>query len=229
MTSTSIDALRLTVMGSGDTLELNSPRTIIAGYTGRDEDAVREHIDELAAIGVTPPPQVPMFYTVEPASVTTHRELPVPGPHTSGELEPVMIRHDNQWFLGIGSDHTDRNLETVDIGDSKRACPKPVGTTVVAIDDWRTFDWDHCHAHALVDGQDYQDGSLAGLRLPHELLTTLEENLGDDGNDLIVFAGTIPLLSGTFVYGTTWEFTLTLPDGTALTHTYITTASTEEK
>ncbi|WP_397517462.1 MULTISPECIES: DUF2848 family protein [unclassified Rhodococcus (in: high G+C Gram-positive bacteria)] len=35
-----------------------------------------------------------------------------------------------------GSDHTDRQLATVDIGDSKRACPKPVGPRVVEIADW---------------------------------------------------------------------------------------------
>src|SRR5690606_30439461 len=39
-------------------------RAIIAGYTGRDRASVQAHIDELAAIGIPPPPQVPMFYPI---------------------------------------------------------------------------------------------------------------------------------------------------------------------
>ena len=35
---------------------------VIAGWTGRDEAALRKHIEELAAIGVKPPKTTPIFY-----------------------------------------------------------------------------------------------------------------------------------------------------------------------
>src|ERR1700742_3311801 len=35
---------------------------IVAGWTGRDEAALRHHIEELAAIGVPRPSSVPVFY-----------------------------------------------------------------------------------------------------------------------------------------------------------------------
>lgn len=222
MTGTGTQVLSFTIAGSTETLTFDTVRTLVAGYTGRDEAAVRHHIDELAAIGVSPPPEVPMFYPVEPSTVTSRPEAAVSGPETSGEVEPVLLRFGGRHFVGIGSDHTDRNLETVDIGDSKRACSKPIGATVVEIPSWEELDWDSCRARSWVDGELYQDGQLSGLRTPHQLLDILSDRIGDNGEDLICFAGTLPLLNGTFVHGTRWDLELTLPDGIVLTHTYST-------
>ncbi|MBC3190367.1 DUF2848 family protein [Pseudonocardia sp. C8] len=213
-------ALVLTVLGTDETLHLTDFQAVVAGYTGRDEDAVRHHIDELAAIGVPEPPEVPMFYTVAAESVTTAPHIEVSGGDTSGEAEPVLVRHDGRWYLGIGSDHTDRERETVDIGDSKRACPKPVATHVVPVPDWDGLDWDATTMSSWVDGDAYQDGSLAKLRRPAGLVALLGERGLDQERDLVCFAGTVPLLTGTFVAGTTWHLRLALPDGRTLTHTY---------
>lgn len=222
MTATTTDVLTFEILDSAEILSLPNIRTLVAGYTGRDEAAVQHHIDELAAIGVSPPPQVPMFYPVELATVTTARQTTVTGAHTSGEVEPVILRHNGRYFLGVGSDHTDRELETVDIGDSKRACPKPVGRKVVEIADWDSFDWDACAARSWVDGVLYQEGTLGNLRTPGNLLRTFAERLGDSGEDLLCFAGTLPLLNGKFTPGHIWDIELTLPDGRTLTHTYTT-------
>jgi len=222
MTGTTTRVLTLTVLDTSEQLHFDAVRTLVAGYTGRNEAGVRHHIEELAAIGVAPPPQVPMFYPVEAPTVTTTTRTPVTGTDTSGEIEPVIIRHHGRFFLGVGSDHTDRRLETVDIGDSKRACPKPIGSTVVEISDWSTFDWDACHARSWVDGRLYQDGTLAALRTPRNLLQILSERLGDSDEDLLCFAGTLPLLDGKFTPGVRWDLELGLPDGRTLTHTYTT-------
>lgn len=223
MTETLTDLPTWTVLGSGEPLRLTGARTLVAGYTGRDEAAVRHHIEELAAIGVAPPADVPMLYPVGAETVTTAAHTPVPGPDTSGEVEPVLLRHGGRWYLGVGSDHTDRALETVDIGESKRVCAKPIGATVAEIGDWAEFDWDACRARSWVDGKLYQDGTLAALRTPADLLGVIAARLGDDGRDLVCFAGTLPLLDGLFTPGERWELELTLPDGRVLTHTYTTT------
>ncbi|VFA96907.1 DUF2848 family protein [Nocardia cyriacigeorgica] len=223
MTHTVTDLLTVTVSETGETLRFDGARAVVAGYTGRDEAAVRHHIDELAAIGVAPPENVPMLYRVGAATVTSAAATQVPSADTSGEVEPVILRHQGRYFLGVGSDHTDRTLETVDIGESKRVCAKPIGPQVVEIGDWSAFDWDGCRARSWVDGRLYQDGTLAALRTPGDLLAIVTERLGDDGSDLICFAGTLPLLDGRFTPGTRWDLELTLPDGRALTHTYTTT------
>lgn len=213
--------LVLRVADTGETIELGRFRAVVAGYTGRDAAQVQHHIDELAAIGVAPPPQVPMVYPMPDGAVTSAAELSVTGDNTSGEVEPVLIRHAGRFYLGVGSDHTDRTLETVDIGESKAVCPKPIGETVIPIEDWSGFDWDHCLVRSTVDGAVYQEGTLAGLRRPDELWAIVAERLSlADDEDVVCFAGTLPLIDGAFVPGHDWGLRIAVPDGRILTHTY---------
>lgn len=222
MTTTETGRIVLHPVGMTSQLVLSDYRSIVAGYTGRDEQQVRHHIEELAAIGVSPPTQVPMFYRIPANALTTAAAVRVGGDNTSGEIEPVLIRHGGRNYLGIGSDHTDRTLETVDVGDSKRACPKPIGIDVVEVADWSRFDWDNCRARCWVDGNLYQDGTLAALRPPAALLDILYRQHSDfAAGDFVCFAGTVPLQHGEFVAGRQWELELALADGRELRHTYI--------
>jgi hypothetical protein len=212
----------------GAPITLRPRRLVVAGYTGRDESAVRAHIAELAAEGIAPPPRVPMLYDLDPGLVTTATAVTVGGSWTSGEAEPVLIRHAGRWYLGVGSDHTDRDLERADVARSKAACPKPVGPGLVALpsDVARGgFDgsWDAIAVRSTVDGTPYQEGTLAALRPPSDLLGVLADGLADDNpvDDLVVLGGTVPLLTGSFRFGTTWTVALTGP-GLDLSHTYTT-------
>src|SRR5699024_5805946 len=168
--------LLLEVLGTEEIIHLDSFDAVVAGYTGRDKAQVQEHIDELAAIGVAPPPQVPMFYEVDSETVTTQANVDVDSEFTSGEVEPVYIRHKGQFYLGIASDHTDRHVETENIGDSKRACPKPISATVLKVDDIELLDLDDCLVECYVDGLLYQQGRLSGLRAPGEVVRLLQES-----------------------------------------------------
>jgi hypothetical protein len=213
--------LRLTVSATAETLDIRPARLIVAGYTGRDQDAVAAHIAELAAIGVPAPATVPAFYDLDPALLTPDAAVGVPSPDTSGEVEPVIIRHGGRHFLGVGSDHTDRELEKTDIAGSKAACPKPLGTTVVELPaDLAEFDWDAVQVSSDVDGAPYQRGFLAALRTPADVLGRLAAALPDTDGDLVMFGGTLPLLAGRFVFGRAWNLRLELADGTVLGHAY---------
>jgi 4-hydroxyphenylacetate 3-monooxygenase len=202
------------------TIVLLSPRLIVAGYTGRDEASVRAHIDELAAIGVPAPDSVPEFYDLDPALITTDAVIPVASDGTSGEVEAVLVRHRGQFFLGVGSDHTNRDLERTSIFDAKAACPKPLGRVVVALPVLAETDWDSMTSESEVDGVAYQGGELSSLRPPPEILARLTERLGDFDEDLVLFCGTVPLLAGQFVAGTHWTLVLHVSKGIALTHSY---------
>jgi hypothetical protein len=79
---------------------------------------------------------------------------------------PLYIRHNGKSYLGIASDHTDRDLEAEDIGASKQACPKPVSGQVIAVDSLDGLSLDGCTARSWVDGKLYQEGSLDGIRTP---------------------------------------------------------------
>lgn len=213
----------------GASVPLRPARLVVAGYTGRDEASVRAHIDELAAIGIPPPPTVPMFYDLSPDLVTTAGVVDVEGAMTSGEVEPVLVRAAGRWYLGVGSDHTDRDLEREDIATAKARCPKPLGSTLLPLPgDPATGDfderWDAASARAEADGVAYQDGAVAALRTPSDLLPRLFAELDGAGEgDLVVFTGTLPLVGGTFRAAASWRLALTVPTGdgaVTLTHSY---------
>jgi hypothetical protein len=139
---------------------------IVAGWTGRDTAAVQHHIEELAAIGVPAPTTTPLFYRVGANLMCQSDRIEVLGTETSGEAEPLILTSNGQVWLGLGSDHTDRVLETVSVATSKQACPKPV-----AADLWPWSDVaDRLDDLTLVsevfeDGEwvIYQTGTLAAI------------------------------------------------------------------
>jgi hypothetical protein len=156
-----------------DRIEFEPETLIVAGWTGRDEKALRHHIEELAAIGVPRPSSVPVFYRNSTVNLTQSGRLQVLGPDTSGEVEPVIVALNDGMWLGLGSDHTDRKAETMGIALSKQLCGKPVGRTLWRFDEIADH-WDKLalRAYATIDGQrvKYQDGLLAAMRTPTDLI-----------------------------------------------------------
>lgn len=213
-------ALTLNVPGTGEFITLDLERLVIAGYTARDQSAVQAHIHELELIGVAPPPQVPMFYEVPVALATTETTIEVDGERTSGEVEPVLIKSGDRLFLGLGSDHTDREVETRDIAESKASAPKPLATEALELGR-ALADWDKIEVTCRLDGELYQQGSLSAMLTPEDLMSRLASNGGELGSDALMFCGTLPLLAGSFIYGSRYELELRLPDGTSLSHTYL--------
>jgi Protein of unknown function (DUF2848) len=201
---------------------------VIAGYTGRDAASVRRHIDELAAHGVAPPEQVPTFYQVERHLITQENEITVSGPLTSGEVEPVLIRHSGDLYLAVGSDHTDRDIERRSVLESKAACAKPISREAVALSATTSAEFDSILAYCEVDGRPYQSGRLRDLLSPEDLLVAYERQFGAASSDLVMFGGTFPLLDGKFVAGNRWDLELRLPDSTSLKHTYLVRNSPSE-
>src|SRR5471030_1843526 len=108
-----------------DVVEIDS--LVIAGWTGRNVEALEAHIKELEAIGVKRPKSVPIFYRVAASLLTTAGSIEVMADKSSGEVEFVLYALDDGLWLGVGSDHTDRKAETVSVTMSKQMCAKPVG------------------------------------------------------------------------------------------------------
>ncbi len=215
------ESLTFSVHDTGTTFSFAPRRLIIAGYTGRDRSAVQAHIDELADIGIAPPPIIPMFYEIPTSLVTMRPAIEVTGAQTSGEVEPILIRSGDAIFLGLGSDHTDREVERRDIAESKASSPKPVCRQVVPLEGALDA-WDDIVVSCHVDGHLYQRGRLVSMLHPTALLDELTSRSSDgiglkDGD--IMFCGTLPLLDGRFMYGRGYELELAMP-GLALRHAY---------
>src|ERR1700755_2476246 len=139
--------------GTAERISLALDTLIVAGWTGRDEAALRHHIDELAAIGVPRPSSVPVFYRNAVSNIVQTWRLGVLGPDTSGEVEPVVVALNDGLWIGLGSDHTDRKAETMGIALSKQLCGKVMGASL-----WRLADisshWDQIviRSHAVIGG-----------------------------------------------------------------------------
>ncbi|TKC87665.1 DUF2848 domain-containing protein [Trinickia terrae] len=182
----------------GPPVEVSASRLVIAGWAGRDHAEVEHHIRELEAIGVRRPSNVPCFYEVAPALLTTLGGIEVVGGHSSGEVEAVLIQTEADGLLvGIGSDHTDRKVEGYDVAVSKQMCAKPLGKTL-----WRYADvaahWDALIARCWrfdSSGERilYQEGSLDRLMHPESLISRA---FGATSMlpETVLFCGTQPVL-----------------------------------
>jgi hypothetical protein len=169
---------------------------IVAGWTGRDEAALRHHIEELAAIGVPRPSSVPVFYRNSTLNLTQASAVQVLGSDTSGEVEPVIVAIDDKLYLTVGSDHTDRKAETQGIALSKQLCAKQLGRYLWTLDDVVDH-WDQLklRSFATIDGQRlaYQDGTLSGMRPPADLIARYGSALA---SNTVMYCGTFGAIGG---------------------------------
>jgi len=183
--------------GGTDRVEIAIATLVVAGWTGRDDAALRHHIEELAAIGVPRPSSVPVFYRVTAANLTQADEIEVLGPNTSGEAEPVLVGLPDGLWLTLGSDHTDRKAETSGIALSKQLCPKVVAGVLWRLDEVADH-WDRLtlRSFATIEGQRtlYQEGSLAALRTPADLLARWQN--GELSAGTLLFCGTLGAIGG---------------------------------
>ncbi len=173
-------------------------QAVIAGWTGRDQEALEKHIRELEELGVARPATTPIFYRVAASRITTGTAIEAAGGDSSGEVEFVLVRHGGKLYLGVGSDHTDRKVETYNVTVSKQMCEKPVAPELWALDDVVAH-WDRLllRSWACEAGTKtlYQEGSVAAMRPPQELIALYAGAAGlADGT--LMFCGTLAAKGG---------------------------------
>lgn len=177
---------------AGSEIDLTVERLYIAGWTGRNADAVQHHIDELAEIGVAPPSEVPLYYRASSSLLVHANSIEVLGPETSGEVEPLIIRSAGAHWLGLASDHTDRGLEAYSVAASKQVCSKPAAKEVWRLSEVEA-DLDTLMLRCSIkeDGSwvSYQEGALSNI-LPLEKLIS-GSGMGDDSAMLCGTLGAI--------------------------------------
>ena len=145
-------------------------RLVIAGWTGRDEAALRRHIRELEEIGVKPPKTTPIFYRVAADLLTQATAIQVSGAETSGEVEFVLLAKPEGLWVTVGSDHTDRKAETIGVSLSKQLCAKPIARDAWRYDEVKDH-WERLVLRSWADGELYQEGPVTAMRSPEDLLS----------------------------------------------------------
>jgi hypothetical protein len=196
-------------------LRFSCERMLNAGYTGRNQAEVRKHIEELAKKGIPGPPSTPTLYPVIRRTLVTDSVIEVYSRETCGEAEYVLlVENESRIYVGVGSDHTDRKLEEWDIPRAKQICPNVIGETVWDLEDVAGH-WDELglRCRQLAQGREilYQEGELARLMAPPQLLAFVRAKAGGPLDGTIIFSGTLAALTGGFVYGERLRAELTDP------------------
>ena len=146
---------------------------VIAGWTGRDGQALKRHIRELEEIGVKPPKATPIFYRVAASLLTFSSEIQVSGTDTSGEVEFVLLSRPDGLWVTVGSDHTDRKAETIGVALSKQLCVKPIASDAWRYDDVKPH-WEKLVLRSWIFEQGkrtlYQEGTVNAMRSPEDLM-----------------------------------------------------------
>lgn len=192
--------LRLQLVNSRENsaVEQQIDAVVIGGWSGRDRQAVEEHIRELEALGVPRPEHTPCYYVVSTSRLTTDDYIEVVGNESSGEVEFVLLKRMGEIWIGVGSDHTDRKIETFDVNASKQVCDKPIADVMWNFRDVEDH-WDdlQLQSRIIVDGERtlYQDGRVNELLHPLELIEQYEKlsnrKLADNS---VMFGGTLPAI-----------------------------------
>jgi hypothetical protein len=172
-------------------------QAVIAGWTGRDADAVEKHIKELEVLGVKRPATTPIFYRVAAARLTTASSIQVLGAQSSGEVEFALLQTGGTLWVGTGSDHTDREVEAYGVSVSKQMCEKPIASVFWRFEDVAAH-WDRLmlRSYAIIDGNRvlYQEGSVAAMRHPEDLIGRYAKTGLSDGT--LMFCGTLAVHGG---------------------------------
>jgi hypothetical protein len=185
---------------------------VVAGWTGRDSATVEHHIAELQAIGVARPRTVPCFYRVGANLITTDETIDVTGGDSSGEVEFVLVSLPQGLYVGVGSDQTDRKVESYGVTVSKQMCPKPISRELWPFAEMKDH-WDALVLRSWITRNDeqllYQEGVVTRMLAPEDLIARYTGSGSTLPIGTAMFCGTMPLLAP---FGPAAEFRMELED-----------------
>lgn len=186
-----------------ENINVDYDELFVIGYAGRDMEKTMEHIKELEEqLGVAPPTRIPTIFECSHELLTQEKDIKFIGDLTCGEVEYVILKSVENIYIGLGSDHTDRDLESVSVPKAKQVCPKPIALELWDYKEVKDH-WDEIKliSYQTIDGKEieYQNGTLADILPVETILSELTERVGEIKN-AVIYSGTVPLLKG-FEYG----------------------------
>lgn len=190
-------------------LSVTPERVYNLGSATVDASSAVAHQEEVADVGVRIAFDIPAprIYPMAVSSITTDATIGVHSAATSGEAELVLVVHDGELYLGVGSDHTDRELERASIIWSKQYSPSVLGRRV-----WRWADiesrWSTLVLESTVDGELYQSSLASVFLAPPKILEILAERVTSLPANYLVYCGTYTSIDKKIRFGTTWTATL---------------------
>lgn len=166
------------------------------GYAARDTTGVQKHIDEMRELGMQAPNRLPAIFPVPADRVRTAKVLTVTGDDTYGEVEFALINTDRGWLVTIASDHTDLEIEKVNMPKAKASGPDVIGDKAWRLDDVAAH-WDDCVLRLWGENPDgtqelVQSGKVGHLLSPADMQRVLAERSGTTlSPGTVVLSGTL--------------------------------------
>jgi hypothetical protein len=132
---------------------------------------------------------------------------------SSGEVECVLLCRGDKVWVTVGSDQTDRDIETKSIPASKQMCAKFVADACWPYDEAADH-WDRLMLRCWVGRNGtrtlYQEAPLASNLPPVELIRNLPDVTFPPRDGVVLFSGTVATRSG-LVFGDAYELELEDP------------------
>ena len=212
----------LPLEGVEETISFEPRRIYNAAYAGRNAEEVARHIADVLGPGANPNVPIPSLSVVSNHNLLSVGEIQEYNDTMIGEVEYVLVSHQGQILLGVGSDHCDFALESHDFTHSKNVAPD-----IVASDLWRLSDVEEyfddlvleCKVRSNGVWQVVQQAPCSTLRSPgfwvgHPFFG------GSLPEGAVIFSGTINHLSG-MIRGDAYEVSISDPrTGRNIRHVY---------
>lgn len=208
-------------------IDIDLRRCYNLGFTMRDPVKMQAHLEECYRLGVKELicDRPPLVMPTSAWAVLTDDEISVQRPKTSGEVEIVTIQDaDGSVYVGVGSDHTDRTLEGIDIPWGKQVAPNVVAPTLWRWEDVRDH-WDQVTMDCYVvdDGAElhYQTASVAEFWRPDEMLQGMRESVTPVDGAVVLFSGTVVSIEERLRFAERWTLRMSDPVlDRSIEHTY---------
>lgn len=187
-------------------------RIVNAGYTGRNQEEVQKHIDELKEMGVPAPDKIPTYFPKPARLITCSDCIEAADTDNTGEAEYVLLVAGSEVFVAAGSDHTDREMEKNSILKAKQMYPNIISRAVWRLDDVLDH-WDDVMLRAWVGKERkelYQEAGLSALLGPMEIMERVNLLVKGDLDGTVIYSGTVATI-GEIAFSDCFE--LELADG----------------
>jgi len=169
------------------------------GFTGRDRDMALMFMEQAKETGIAVPGKVPGIWRVSAGLLISEEEIQVQGEDTSGEVEAVILRYGKDIFITVGSDHTDRSLESISIEKAKQVSPKIYSHGAWTYEEVKDH-WDDLILRSwIIEGGEkvlYQEGTLENLMKVEDILGEISRRSGIFPDRTAIFMGTVPFVNG---------------------------------
>jgi hypothetical protein len=184
----------------GDKAEdIDVSEVVAAGWVGRTPADLERHIEEMQQLGVSRPDTVPVFNRVANSRLTQRQAIEVLGPHSSGEVEFVLVQSKGQLYVGVGSDHSDSRIEMFCMAAAKQVYDKSIAPILWRYDDVISH-WDKLILRSYITVDDvrylYQEGGVDVILHPETLINKYAVDDGKLSEGAVLYGGTFSTNGG---------------------------------